>query len=148
MDWNNPHHLGAIFHSMRMLLQSNMPHLITTKNVISSSAIRTSQEKKRSQFLKSIKCNAFCSRLALTKPQSISPARKSLLPLSGLPCGIEGLLARQSIPQGELFLISKKIKKPCPLTLREDFVRTNPSLLSFNSANIFVNHTSSNEDKC
>ncbi|MCK4420487.1 hypothetical protein KAW48_01720 [candidate division WOR-3 bacterium] len=57
-----------------------------------------------------IKFNAFCSGVVLTKPQSISPARKSLLPLSD-----------------SLFLISKEIKKPCPLVLREDFVTTIPS---------------------
>ncbi|MCK4420882.1 hypothetical protein KAW48_03710, partial [candidate division WOR-3 bacterium] len=35
-----------------------------------------------------------------------------------------------------LSLISRKIKEPCPLGLREDFVRTTSSLLSFNYINV------------
>ena len=111
--------LGSNFYTFllrALLFQSNMSHLITTKNGTFSSAIRTCHTKRRGQFLKSIRFNAFCSVVVLTKPQSISPARKSLLPLSA------------SFP-----LISREIKEPCPLGLREDFVLTTPSLLSFDS---------------
>jgi hypothetical protein len=50
----------------------------------------------------------------IQKSQSISPARKSLLPLSLLPHGIGEYFESLPIPQGELFMISKRNHKSMP----------------------------------